>query len=92
MSFWGQFFKCSTCAEKDQRIIDLKEQVKFLRGYINPTSADATLMSMEAQHILDGSLHNTIDIRSPSEDLQKERERIAREAERMLSGDELIDE
>lgn len=86
------FFKCKVCAEKDQRIAELKKHIAFLEYYIQPTRSDPLPYAMEAQKILDGGMSPIIDINLPSNDYIKELQRIKKEEGQMLSGDEIIHE
>lgn len=76
-------FKCKVCAEKDQRILDLKNEVDFLRGQIrvdnNPENIP--LVHMEADGVMSGQQHvitiPDVDTRSQTADEERaERDRL----------------
>lgn len=77
-------FKCKVCAEKDQRISDLKEQIAHLRQQIALPSNDpetVPALALEADAIMSGHQH-VIEIKDtelPEDDSdaeQLERDRI----------------
>jgi len=81
-------FRCRVCAEKDQRISDLKEQVAFLKSQlvVSNDPEHAPIGQYEADGILSAQQH-VIEVPTPeqfSEDRQAEAERSERE--RLLAG------
>ncbi len=74
-------FSCKRCLEKNDRIVDLKEQVSFLRS-MTVSSSDPTPRQMEADAILNGT-DRVIDI-TPEE--KESVEDVASEEARILSG------
>lgn len=53
-------FKCKVCPEKDQRVKDLKEEIRHLRSQLNFAST-ANYTNIEANSILSGS-QQVIDV------------------------------
>lgn len=84
------FFKCKVCLAKDEHINSLKEEVRSLRQSLGVTTHDMPLLNMEAQKILEGSLSTIVEFTEPTSDRQKEMLKAQREAEMILSGDEII--
>lgn len=52
-------FKCKVCAEKDQRISDLKAQITHLQQLVTPTNSPDKIpaLSLESDAILSGQQH-----------------------------------
>lgn len=49
-------FSCKCCKAKDERIVDLKEQISYLRSLIyNPNANQTTPIQYEADKILEGA-------------------------------------
>ena len=44
-------FDCKVCKEKDKRIEDLKEQISYLRGVLNPPKSELKLAHLEQQDL-----------------------------------------
>jgi hypothetical protein len=60
-------FKCRVCSEKDTRILDLKEQIAYLKSQLNsPNDPEhPPQISLEADGVLSGQQH-IIDISGPA--------------------------
>jgi hypothetical protein len=52
-------FKCKVCAEKDQRIADLKAHITQLSSLVTPNNApdEVPMRALEADAILSGQQH-----------------------------------
>lgn len=52
-------FRCKVCAEKDNRIRDLKDQVAHLRGLVFPNNSPESTpdLILEADGVLSGQQH-----------------------------------
>lgn len=75
---WG---KCKVCAEKDRRILDLKDQISVLRRQLLPVnSSNPTVTSLEMDGVMSGQQH-IIEIPETAEEIAE-----ARERDRLLSG------
>ena len=81
---WG---KCKVCAEKDQRIADLKSFIETLTPH--DTGSVIPLVTMEANKILSGDQdissltdENALDLI----DVERERAAVQSERDRLLSG------
>ncbi len=74
-------FSCKRCLEKNERILDLKEQVSFLRS-MTVSSSDPTAKQMEEDAILSGT-DRVIDI-TPEEESSVDD--VSSEAARIFSG------
>jgi len=78
-------FTCKVCAEKDERIEDLKNQIQFLRAMLAPREdVSVSAQQLEADAVLSAQQH-IVNIPLTQEQLiQAEEER--RERDRLLSG------
>jgi hypothetical protein len=82
-------FKCKVCAEKDRRIADLQEQIKFLRSYqtpSHPTQVEAR--DLEADSLLSGK-NDVIEITGHNIAAETESENVddvISERDRILTG------
>lgn len=81
------FFKCKVCEEKDKRISELKDNIKYLQNMLNPQASN--MVNVEANKMLDGSSLPVVEVElsSSSEDKIKEDEKILREANAILTGE-----
>lgn len=78
---WG---KCKVCAEKDNRISDLKKEIEFLKRLSSP-SPTIPLLDIEASKILEGASEPVSNIEEEVRDLSSE-ESIEQEASNILMG------
>lgn len=78
-------FKCRVCEEKDKRIADLNNQIRFLRDQlvIDNSAENTPLPLLEADGILSAQQH-VLDVPAFAENRQYEEERSERD--RILSG------
>lgn len=88
------FFKskpCAVCAEKDLRIVELKEQVAYLKTLTLPENnpAQQPLVIREADSVISAS-HEIINVppeqQSEYEKYMREKEEAIMERDRILSG------
>lgn len=78
-------FKCKVCIEKDARISELREQVKYFRSVLNP-EPKVNKYEFEADNLLNGGGTETITSVIDVEAEQKENDRIQREQDAIFSG------
>lgn len=78
-------FNCKRCKEKDLRILDLKEQMSFLRGMVSPPHDPNKIptSALEADAVLNGHQHIIHVEAEPEED---EEDTVIRERDRVLAG------
>lgn len=83
-------FKCRTCSEKDLRILDLKEQLQYLKDQLHPKPQTKTyelVQDIEADMTLSGGGGDEIDLTAE----MKENEKIQRESDFIFSGNSEIE-
>lgn len=78
-------FSCKVCAEKSERIQDLKAQIQFLQSQLGSSpTAEQSMTNMEADAVLSGLQHEVV-IPTQVSDEQVIVD-VLRERDRLLSG------
>lgn len=77
-------FRCKVCAEKDQRIVELKEQIQYFKAILNPPER-INKYQLEEVAVLNGGGQQLVDEETIKQE-QANNLKTAREADGIFMG------